>query len=119
MKLASATIQAANSGASARNITLSGILSNDGVSNGVEYFMNAAAGFTANPALNGSNTITWVNGGNINESAYGTEFVVQTSSNLSTWDDVPLINVTNTAGSVSYTLSGAGPKFVRLKVTPN
>jgi hypothetical protein len=99
--------------------TAGGDFDNDGVSNGVEYFMNAAAGFTANPALNGSNTITWVNGGNINESAYGTEFVVQTSSNLSTWDDVPLINVTNTAGSVSYTLSGAGPKFVRLKVTPN
>jgi fibronectin-binding autotransporter adhesin len=92
---------------------------NDGVSNGVEYFMNATAGFTANPGLNGSNTVTWVNGGNISDSAYGTEFVVQTSSDLSVWNDVPLVNVTNTAGSVSYTLSGSGPKFVRLKVTPN
>jgi hypothetical protein len=27
---------------------------NDGVSNGVEYFMSASAGFTANPTLNGS-----------------------------------------------------------------
>lgn len=92
---------------------------NDGVSNGVEYFMNAIAGFTTNPGLNGSNTIAWVNGGNISDFAYGTEFVVQTSSDLSTWNDVPLVNVTNTAGSVSYTLSGPGPQFVRLKVTPN
>ena len=34
MKLASATIQAANSGGSSRNITLSGLLSNDGAANG-------------------------------------------------------------------------------------
>jgi fibronectin-binding autotransporter adhesin len=91
----------------------------DGVSNGVEYFMNAPAGFTANPTLDEFDTITWVNGGNINSSAYGTEFVVQTSPDLTTWNDEPLENVTNTAGSVSYTLSGPGPKFVRLLVAPN
>lgn len=34
MKLTSATILAANSGASARNVTLSGVLSNDGAANG-------------------------------------------------------------------------------------
>jgi len=28
-------------------------------------------------------------------------------------------NLTNNTGSVSYTLTGASPRFVRLKVTPN
>jgi autotransporter-associated beta strand protein len=93
---------------------------NDGVSNGVEFFMGeTGSSFTANPSLDGSNNITWTNGGNISESAYGTEFVVQTSPDLSVWTDILLEDVTNTAGSVSYTLTGPGPKFVRLKVTPN
>jgi fibronectin-binding autotransporter adhesin len=96
---------------------------NDGVENGVEYFMNAAAGFTANPALNSSNTITWPNGGNIPASAYGTQFVIQTSSDLSTWADVAAgsltANTNGPGGSLTYTLTGASPRFVRLKVTPN
>jgi autotransporter-associated beta strand protein len=95
----------------------------DGVSNGVEFFMNAPAGFTANPQLNGSNTITWTNGGNIPASAYGTQFVIQTSSNLSTWNDVLIGDLTTNTdgpgGSVTYTLTGASPRFVRMKVTPN
>jgi autotransporter-associated beta strand protein len=96
---------------------------NDGTSNGVEYFMNAAAGFTANPQLNGSNTITWPNGGNIPASAYGTQFVVQTSPDLSIWTDVPLgqltTNTDGPGGSLTYQLTGAAPRFVRLVVTPN
>jgi hypothetical protein len=95
---------------------------NDGVSNGVEYFMNAAPGFTANPGLVG-NTVSWPNGGNIRSSAYGTQFVVQTSSDLVTWDDVTEgdmdQNGTNTASSLSYTLDPANnpaKQFVRLKV---
>lgn len=95
----------------------------DGVSNGVEYFMNASAGFTANPQLDASNTITWTNGGNIPASAYGTEFVIQTSSNLSTWADVPVgsltTNTNGPGGTLTFTLTGASPRFVRLKVTPN
>ena len=94
----------------------------DGVSNGVEYFMNAPAGFTANPALDPStHTITWTNGGNIPSSAYGTQFVVQTSNDLAAWADVLISDssLTNTAGAVSYTLTGTAPRFVRLKVTPN
>jgi len=93
----------------------------DGVANGIEYFMNAAPGFTANPAFVG-NTVTWPNGGNIPSSAYGTQFVVQTSNNLASWTDVPITdaNLTNTPGLVSYTLTG-GPdrQFVRLKATPD
>jgi hypothetical protein len=98
---------------------------NDGVPNGVEYFMNAASGFTANPGLVG-NTVTWPNGGKIPSTGYGTQFVVQTSSDLVTWEDVTDgdmdQNGTNTASSLSYTLDPAnnpGKQFVRLKVTPN
>jgi hypothetical protein len=107
----------ANAGGQAANLDYD----NDGVSNGVEYFMNAAPGFTANPGLVG-NTVTWANGGNIPSSAYGSQFVVQISTDLTNWTDVPGTgdaNLANTSGSVAYTLSGAGKKFVRLKVVPN
>jgi hypothetical protein len=93
---------------------------NDGVTNGVEFFMNAATGFTANPGLVG-NTVTWANGGNIPSSDYGSKFVVQTSTDLVNWNDVPAsgdANLVNTSGSVAYTLTGPGKKFARLKVTP-
>lgn len=93
----------------------------DGVSNGVEYFMNAATGFTANPGIV-SGSVTWTNGGNIPSSAYGTQFVVQTSGNLTSWTNVDSSdsNLSNTAGSVSYTLpTGSGKWFVRLVVTAN
>ena len=53
--------------------------------------------------------------------AYGTQFVVQTSSNLATWANVDGsdVNLANTAGSVTYTLTGSGKQFVRLAVTPD
>ncbi len=83
--------------------------------------MNSAVGFTANPGLVG-NTVTWANGGNIPSSAYGSQFVVQFSTDLTNWTDIPSTgdaNLTNTSGSVAYTLSGPDKKFVRLKVAPN
>ena len=83
--------------------------------------MNAGPGFTANPGLVG-NTVTWPNGGNIPSTAYGTKFVVQTSTDLVNWIDVPGTgdaNLANTSGSVSYMVTGSGKQFVRLKVTPN
>ncbi len=93
----------------------------DGVSNGVEYFMNAAAGFTANPGLNASNTVTWTNGGNIPDTAYGSQFVVQTSTDLVIWTNVDSgnPNLANSAGSVSFTVTGSGKQFVRLRVVPD
>ena len=98
---------------------------NDGVPNGVEFFMNAAPGFTSNPTLDATNKVTWINGGKIPSADYGTQFVVQTSSDLVTWDDVTEgdmeQNGTNTASSLSYTLDPANnpaKQFVRLKVTP-
>ena len=95
---------------------------NDGVSNGIEYFLNAAPGFTASPGLDGTNKVTWPNRGNIPSSAYGTQFVVQTSSDIASWTDVPITdaNLTSTPGLVSYTLTvGPDRYFVRLKVTPD
>ena len=96
---------------------------NDGMSNGVEYFMNASAGFTANPDIV-SGSVTWTNGGNIPSSAYGTQFVVQTSGNLVTWTNVAVgslgTNTSGPGGAVTYSLpTGAGKLFARLVVTPN
>jgi hypothetical protein len=81
--------------------------------------MNSAAGFTANPGLDGSKKITWTNGGNIPSSEYGTQFVVETSSDLTTWEDVLVQDLDTNDGSLSYILNGSGKQFVRLKVTPN
>jgi hypothetical protein len=104
-----------NAGSQAANLDWD----NDGVSNGVEFFMGSAPGFTANPGLDGSNKVTWINGGNIPRSAYGTKFVVQTSTDLTTWEDVTEQNLVTNDGSLSYILSGSEKQFVRLKVTPN
>jgi hypothetical protein len=96
------------------------VYNNDGVQNGIKFFMNAPPGFTANPSLVGR-TVTWPNGGNMPSSAYGSQFVVQTSTDLVNWTDVLVSdpNLTNSAGAVSYTLSGTGKQFTRLKVTPD
>ena len=91
----------------------------DGVKNGIAFFMNATGASTL-PGLVG-NTVTWPNGGNIPASEYGTQFVVQTSTDLVVWIDVPSngAGLSNTAGSVSYTLpTGQDKVFCRLAVTP-
>jgi hypothetical protein len=96
---------------------------NDGVQNGVAYFMNAT-GVTTNPGITG-NTVTWPNGGNIDSAAYGTQFVVQTSLDLVTWSDVAIgdltTNTSGPSGALTYTLPAAlgGKLFTRLLVTPN
>jgi autotransporter-associated beta strand protein len=93
----------------------------DGISNGVEFFMNAPSGFTSNPAL-AAGVISWTNGGNIDIAAYGTQYVVQTSDDLVIWADVPAGELTSNSagpdGSLTYTLNGPGKRFVRLKVSP-
>lgn len=98
----------------------------DGVKNGVEYFMNAPAGFTASPSVvvvGATRTVTWTNGGNIPASAYGTQFVVQTSTDLVIWTDVPsgslTTNTDGPGGTLTYTLTGTGKSFARLQVNPN
>jgi hypothetical protein len=96
---------------------------NDGVQNGVAYFMNAT-GVTTNPGITG-NTVTWPNGGNIDSAAYGTQFVVQTSLDLVTWSDVAIgdltTNTSGPSGALTYTLPAAlgGKLFTRLVITPN
>lgn len=92
----------------------------DGTSNGIEYFMNAAPGFTANPTLVGG-TVTWINGGNIPSGDYGAgnQFVVQISTDLVNWTNVPAGSVTNNSGGVSYTPTGPGASFARLLVNPD
>lgn len=97
----------------------------DGLANGVEYFMNAATGFTGNPSVViafSVRSITWHNGGNIPFSDYGSQFVMQTSPNLVSWTNILVgdANLNNTSGSIIYTLpNGPGAIFVRLVVTPN
>lgn len=96
----------------------------DGVSNGVEYFMGIITpGFTANPAPDGTKTVTWTNGAGLPVGDYGTQYVVQKSTDLVSWAPVPNdgsdTNLVVTAGSVQYTINGAGKQFVRLMVTPN
>jgi len=91
----------------------------DGILNGVEYFMGeSGSGFTANPTLDAANTITWPMGATYT-GAYDTDYVIQTSGDLTTWTPVPSGDVTIVSGtSVSFTLTGPGKRFVRLVVTP-
>jgi autotransporter-associated beta strand protein len=92
---------------------------NDGVGNGIAYFMNNTGRITLPSIVGGA--VTWTNGGNIPASAYGTQFVVQTSQNLMTWTNVLVGGLTtNTSSTLTYTLpTGQGKWFVRLVVTPN
>jgi hypothetical protein len=72
--------------------------------------------------LNSSNHITWTMGDTYSGN-YGTDYLIQTSSDLATWSPVAVGDVTidNTAPgkSVSYTLTGTGKRFVRLLVNEN
>jgi fibronectin-binding autotransporter adhesin len=85
---------------------------NDGMPNGVEYFMGlSGSSFTANPpVINGK--VTWSK-----DPAFVGTYTVQTSTNLSIWDDVASLLVGN---NIEFTLPTGEPRaFVRLKVTPN
>jgi fibronectin-binding autotransporter adhesin len=92
---------------------------NDGVDNGIAYFMNNTGRITLPGIVGGG--VTWTNGGNIPASAYGTQFVVQTSQNLATWTNVLVGGLTtNTDSTLTYTLpTSQGKWFVRLVVSPN
>jgi autotransporter-associated beta strand protein len=85
---------------------------NDGVENGIEYFMGLSSpGFTANPGLI-ANTITWPK-----SATFSGSYVVQTSGNLKNWTNV---TATDSGSSVSYTLPAGQEKlFVRISVDPN
>ncbi|MCP5546642.1 MAG: autotransporter-associated beta strand repeat-containing protein [Akkermansiaceae bacterium] len=95
---------------------------NDGVDNGIAYFMNDT-GIISLPGVVGG-AVTWTNGGNIAAADYDTAFVVQSSQDLVVWTDVLsgglTTNTDGPAGSLTYTLpTGQGKWFVRLVVTPD
>ena len=89
---------------------------NDGVENGIEFFMGeTGSSFTAMPALDATNTITWPA-----DAAYQGTYEVQTSPDLVTWVNVVPRPVPD-GGNLSYTLPADAPGgkiFVRLLVTP-
>jgi uncharacterized repeat protein (TIGR02543 family) len=101
---------------------------NDGVSNGVEYFLGGntnTTGFTALPGVvntAGTLSVTWIKAADYT-GVYGaaSDYVVQTSTTLATgdWTDEPETggDVTVTGTDVTYTFPSVGPvKFARLKV---
>ena len=103
---------------------------NDGVDNGVEYFLGGptgnTTGFTPVPSVTntaGALSITWTKGAGY-DGAYLTDFVVETSSTLSgAWvpETIGGGNVVDSPTQVTYTFPAgppySGKKFARLKVT--
>ena len=100
---------------------------NDGVDNGVEYFMGGpngnTTGFTALPGVTNTGgilSVTWTKAGDYT-GTYGNQFVVETSDSLGgIWtDEVSPGNVTVSGNIVTYTFpSPLGTKrFARLRVT--
>ena len=92
---------------------------NDGIPNGVEYFMGAPDGFTANPPVvtaGAVRTVTWPRDPN----AVITSFKVQISNDLNTRTDVvaPDRSIdTSNSNQVTYTLpTGSMKQFCRLSV---
>ena len=89
----------------------------DGIPNGIEFFMgNTTPGFTPNPQPGPGRTITWPKGADY-PGTYGTDYHLETSADLATWETVPGDQVTIEDTSISYTLPLEGPvKFARLVV---
>ena len=86
----------------------------DGVTNGLEYFMGeTGSSFTANPGLV-SGTVTWPK-----DPAYNGTYAVETSTDLVNW--VPASPAPVVVGNtVQYTPgTGLGKVFIRLEVSPN
>ena len=120
-------VQSATGGYSSWSSNVSGQtadldFNDDGVDNGIAYFMNNTGAISLPGIVGGA--VTWSNGGNIAASQYGTQYVVQTSQDLVDWTDVPsgslTTNTSGPGGSLTYTLpTGQDNWFVRLVVTPN
>ena len=89
---------------------------NDGVQNGIAYFMGMN-GLATNPGIVGG-TVTWPR----DPAATITSFRVQVSDNLGAWTDIvpPHASInTSVPNRVTYTLpAGAVRKFCRLVVVP-
>jgi autotransporter-associated beta strand protein len=97
---------------------------NDGVKNGIEYFMGETLStFTANPAAV-SGSVTWPMGATYT-GVYGTDYEVQSSIDLAIWTKVEIGTGDNTVAvnpgpipdrSVVYDVPTGGKSFVRLIV---
>lgn len=97
---------------------------NDGVPNGIEYFLGGNAnttGQTPLPAItntNGTLSITWTKGPS-HPGVYGTDYLIETNTTLTgTWTSETLGgNVTINGNAITYTFPASGDRrFVRLKV---
>jgi hypothetical protein len=92
---------------------------NDGVENGVEYFMGITAtdpALTSNPVPDSTNTVSWPM-----SASFSGSYEVETSENLETWTPVTPRPVA-VGGYLDYTLPPGVPGgriFLRLVVTPN
>ena len=104
---------------------------NDGVSNGIEYFLGGplgnTTGFTALPgivkALDNKLSVTWPKGSGY-AGIYGTDYVVETSDTLTgvwTLETSPGVTITDSSTEVKFTFPGGAPysgkNFARLRVT--
>jgi autotransporter-associated beta strand protein len=118
---------AAWAGANGAGVNLNDDHDNDGVANGVEYFLGGPSGnttgFTALPGVTntaGTLSVTWVMGSGY-AGVYGTDFTVETSDILTdTWTTETVgVTVTVTGSNVTYTFPSplGTKKFARLKVT--
>jgi fibronectin-binding autotransporter adhesin len=93
---------------------------NDGTDNGIEYFMGqTGSSFTSNPAAV-SGAVTWPMGATYT-GVYGTDYEVQSSTDLVIWTQVPIGTGDNTVAvtagtSVVYDMPAGGKSFVRLVV---
>jgi uncharacterized Zn-binding protein involved in type VI secretion len=89
---------------------------NDGVENGIEYFMGeTGSSFTDMPSLDANNMISWPA-----EDDFAGTYEVKTSPDLATWTNVDPRPVP-VGGILNYTLPPSAPggkSFVRLLVTP-
>lgn len=101
---------------------------NDGVKNGIEYFLGGntvTTGFTTQPAPV-AGAVTWTKAATYT-GTFGSDFKIQSSNNLTTWTDATTSGSSGAPGTVFisgndyiYTLpTGAGKTFVRLLVNPN
>lgn len=104
---------------------LAGDHDNDGVPDGIEYFLGGPNGNTTGQTLlpgitdnSGTLSITWTMGAGY-PGSYGTTFVVESTDTLSgVWNTEILgVNVTLVGSNVTYTFPASGTRrFVRLKI---
>ena len=99
---------------------------NDGVDNGIEYFMGqSGSGFTATPVLDSYNHISWPMGATYT-GTYGSDYLIQTSSDLTTWSPVAVLGSTTASGGAArnqtlagLTTTGLGGSVVGANETTN